>query len=103
MSPMSDAAISVRVPSWCTKAEDVQCVIDGSNNPVGISEGYLQLGRVTQGSKVTLTFSLPESSEKLNIGGVPYELLWRGYDILSLKNLSDYQSLMPRYKGRVNS
>ncbi len=26
-----------------------------------------------------------------------YEVSWRGYDIVSLKNLTDYQPLMPRY------
>ena len=89
--------LSVRAPLWCKRSEDIQCAINNSNKPVHISEGYVRFGRLASGSEVVMKFSLPQSNEEMIVGQIPYELSWRGYNVVSLKNLTDYQPLMPCY------
>lgn len=99
LSAKQELELSVRAPSWCKDAHDIKCTVDGSDKVVPLSRGNIHVGHLRPGSEIRLRFAVPERTETVVVGRVPYELAWRGYDIISLRNLTDYEPLMSRYQG----
>ena len=98
--PKRKMDVCIRLPGWCKTADDVTASIDGLALKAIINNGYMQCGRIPSGKEAVLEIALPESMEKMTVGQIPYEISWKGYEIVSLKNQTDYKALYGCYRDR---
>ncbi len=93
--------LAVRIPGWAD-LDRVQCTVNGKPRDLEFDGRYVSPGVVKKGRTVTLTFPIPERSEKILVQGPPmpgqvneYTVVLRGNSVVSIdppgKNYPLYQ------------
>jgi len=77
------AGLEVRIPEW-VKAEEVVCSVDGTSTQLSFQGRYAIIDRIQNGSLVTFTFPISERTVEEIIGEVPYTLIIKGNDVVSI-------------------
>lgn len=75
--------LTIRIPEW-VKPEEVKGIVDGYPRDVSFQGRYLMMGRLESGDSVTVTFPIEERTENAVIGNVPYSLVIKGNDVVSI-------------------
>lgn len=75
--------LELRIPEWVQPAE-VSCTVDEQPVSPSFQHRYLKIGQVQSGSTVTATFPISERSEEATIGGIPYRLIIKGNNVVSI-------------------
>jgi hypothetical protein len=75
--------LEVRIPEW-VKAEEVVCSVDGAPKELAFRGRYGIVDRIPSGSLVTFTFPISERTVEEIIGDVPYTLIIKGNDVVSI-------------------
>lgn len=94
--------VEIRHPEW-VKPEEVSCFVNNVPREIVIQGRYVQVGSVEMENVVTMTFPISERIEKTSIGGVPYTLLIKGNDVVSIDPPGQYHPFYQRehYRGKV--
>ena len=91
--------VRIKLPQW-EKGKGVKLMVAGTSRSFEVVNGYLECPDVRPGEKVTLEYDLPRRKTRDNVGGIDYEITWKGDSITSLVNTTDYVALLPRYQRR---
>lgn len=75
--------VAVRMPEWSDPLEVRMAIGDRTLNPV-VEGQYLKVSGLKPGDQVTLMFPVPERSEHRVIGEIPYKLVLRGSNVVSI-------------------
>ena len=75
--------VAVRMPEWCAPAE-VQVSVNGQPSRALVEGHFVQVGFLKPGDEVTLTFPVPERTLHRVIGEIPYKLVLRGSNVVSI-------------------
>ena len=92
--------LEVRIPEW-VKPEEVQCNIEGESRSLDFKGRYAKVGPVDEGQTATLTFPIPERTEKVQIQDHPgrvneYTLVMRGNTVVHIDPPGKYNPLYQR-------
>ena len=75
--------MAVRIPEWCQP--DAVRVTVGTEARRALVEGrYLRIGWLKPGDRVTLEFPVPQRVVHRVLGEIPYKLVLRGSDVVSI-------------------
>jgi hypothetical protein len=88
--------IMVRTPQWLDpRSPHLCCSVDGVGRAVTRQGRYIEIGSVTKGTYVTLTFPIAERTVNEKIGPATYTLVLKGTTVVSIdppgKNVPLYQ------------
>jgi hypothetical protein len=75
--------VAVRMPEWCDIAS-VRASVDGEVRRTLEDGRSIQIGWLDPGDEVTLEFPVPEETMHRVIGEIPYKLVRRGANIVSI-------------------
>lgn len=89
--------VRVRLPEW-ESGKGVNLSVGGAPRSFEVKDGYLECPDVRPGEKVILEYDLPAKKTRENVGGIDYDITWKGDTITSLVNTTDYEPLLPRYQ-----
>jgi len=76
-------SVLVRVPEW-VKGHETVCRVNSTLRRPGTEGRFLNIGRCSQGDRISITFPLEERTVKETIGGVAYTLVLRGSTVVSI-------------------
>ena len=93
--------IEVRIPEW-VKTDQVLCSIDGDPRKLVFRGRYALADRIQAGSLVTFTFPISERTVEEKIGDVPYKLIIKGNDVVSISPSGKYHPFYQRAHYREN-
>ena len=86
--------LEIRLAEW-VKPEDARCTVDGKPCDLTFDGRYARVGAVTAGQTVTLTFPIPERTDRVIVEKRPYTLNRRGNEVVWIdppgKNCPLYQ------------
>ena len=81
---IKDAArVAVRIPEWCDPVE-VQVQVNEESRRTLVEGRFVRVGWLRPGDRVTLSFPVPERTVHRVIGEVPYKLVLRGANVVSI-------------------
>jgi len=75
--------VVVRMPEWCNPA-DVQVSVGGESRKPLIEGRFVRVAWLNEGDQLTLTFPVPEQIVHRVIGEIPYKLVLRGSNVVSI-------------------
>ena len=75
--------VAVRMPAWC-RAGDVEVRVGGEPRKTRIEGRSVQVDGLHPGDRLLLTFPLPERVVHRVIGEIPYKLVLRGANVVSI-------------------
>ena len=75
--------VAVRMPEWCYPAE-VQVSVGGQARRALVEGRFVRVGWLKPGDHATLTFPVPERVTHRVIGEIPYKLVLRGSNVVSI-------------------
>ncbi|MAG36368.1 MAG: hypothetical protein CL878_09005 [Dehalococcoidia bacterium] len=75
--------VAVRMPAWCNPAQ-VGVRVAGQARRVLVEGQLVRIGWLQPGDEVALTFPVPERSLHRVIGEIPYKLVVRGSNVVSI-------------------
>ena len=75
--------LEVRIPEW-VKPDEVSCTVNGKKREIFFGKRYAQIGNVRKKDLVEVTFPITERVVKAAIGTVPYTLVIKGNDVVSI-------------------
>ena len=75
--------VAVRIPEWCDP-NDVHVSVGDRDRRTLIDGRYVQVGWLNRGDQVTLKFPVPERVVHRVLGEIPYKLVIRGSDVVSI-------------------
>jgi len=75
--------VAVRMPEWCDPTE-VIIGVNGERRRALVQGRFVQVGFLKPGDEVTLTFPVPERTIHRVIGEIPYKLVLRGSNVVSI-------------------
>jgi hypothetical protein len=79
------ASLQVRAPEWAeAQSPHVVCNFNGKSRSLRWEGRYVDVGAVTAGGVVSVTFPLPERTLRENIGPVNYTLILKGNTVVSI-------------------
>ncbi|MGD8998258.1 MAG: glycoside hydrolase family 127 protein, partial [Anaerolineae bacterium] len=93
--------LEIRIPEWVAP-EETSCVVDETPIELAFRGRYAQVGRVEGGSLVTLTFPISERTVETTIGDIPYTLIIKGNDVVSIDPPGKWCPLYQRAHYREN-
>lgn len=76
--------LEIRVPEWVNPS-DVCCFVNGAQRELAFQGRYARIGFVEPGNLATLTFPIFERIVDTVIGNVPYRLIIKGNDVVSIE------------------
>ncbi len=89
-----DLDLEIRLAEW-VKPEEACCTVDGKRRDLTFEGRYAQVGAVQAGQTVTLSFSIPERTDRVIVEKRPYTLIRRGNEVVWIdppgKNCPLYQ------------
>ncbi len=77
------ADLEARIPEWVVPGE-VSCSVDGTSVAPDFRGRYALIRGLGDGNLVTLSFPISERTVEATIGDVPYTLIIRGNDVVSI-------------------
>jgi hypothetical protein len=75
--------VEMRIPEW-VQPDEVSCAVDGKPVTPSFRGRYAQTGYVQGGSTAMVTFPISERTVEATIGGLPYTLIIKGNDVVSI-------------------
>ena len=75
--------VAVRIPEWC-KPDAVRVTVGAEARRALIEGRYLRVGWLKPGDRVTLEFPVPQREVHRVLGEIPYKLVLRGSDVISI-------------------
>jgi DUF1680 family protein len=93
--------LEVRLPEWVKLGEASATVNDGAR-PLAYQGRYALIGSVQSGDTVTVAFPIYERTVDTTIGDVPYTLIIKGNDVVSIDPPGKYYPFYQRAKYREN-
>ncbi len=78
-----DCDLLIRIPGWMDGA-DVDVSVGGSSQPARPDGSYLRLDGVSAGTRINITFPIPERQTSEAIRGTDYRLSWRGPTLMTI-------------------
>jgi len=93
--------LEIRIPEWA-RPEETSCTVDGQSRELTFQGRYAQVGRVENGSQIVLTFPISERTVEATIGGIPYTLIIKGNDVVSIDPPGELYPLYQRVHYRDN-
>lgn len=94
-------AVEIRIPEW-VQPEEVSCSVNGESRQLTFRERYAQIGHVQDGTIINLTFPISERTVHTTIGQVPYTLIIKGNDVISIDPSGEYYPYYQRDHYRNN-
>jgi hypothetical protein len=82
--PKVERELAIRVPRWTPRQSIRFHVGKDKADPVYAGQ-FAQLGRVPSGTRITVTYDLPQRQTNETDLGAPYEIFWRGDDVIGVK------------------
>jgi hypothetical protein len=76
--------IAVRIPKWIA-AEKLSVSLDGQALRPKIAGSWLRIEDARPGSRIELSFPIPERRTEEEIGGMTYRLSWRGITLMKIE------------------
>ena len=76
-------SVAVRMPAWC-RPQEVKVRVGNDARKILIEGRYVRVEGLHPGEKVILTFPLPERVVHRVIGEIPYKLVLRGANVISI-------------------
>ena len=73
--------LEIRLAEWVAP-EDARCTVDGVPRALAYAGRYAQVGAVKSGQTVTLSFPIPERTDRVIIEKRPYTLIRRGNEVV---------------------
>jgi hypothetical protein len=94
--------VEIRIPEWA-KLEEVTCFVSNIPREIVIHGRYAHVGSAEKGNVVTMNFPISERTEITSIGGVPYTLIVKGNDVVSIDPPGQWHPFYQRehYRGKV--
>lgn len=87
--------LEIRLAEW-VKPEDARCTVDGQPRKLTFDGRYAQVGAVQAGQTVTLTFPIPERTDRVIVEKRPYTLIRRGNDVVHIDPPGENRPLYQR-------
>jgi len=76
--------VSVRMPEWC-EPRDVQVSVGNESRKPLVEGRFVRVGWLNEGDQLTLNFPVPERIVHRVIGEIPYKLVLRGSNVVSIE------------------
>lgn len=76
-----DLDLAIRLAEWVAP-EEARCIVDGMERELTFDGRYAQVGAVKAGQTVTLTFPIPERTDRVIIEKRPYTIIRRGNEVV---------------------
>jgi hypothetical protein len=76
-----DLDLEIRLAEWATP-EETRCTVNGVGRDLTFHGRYAQVGAVRAGQTATLTFPIPERTDRVIIEKHPYTLIRRGNEVV---------------------
>lgn len=93
--------LKVRIPEW-VKPDEVVGLVNGEARQLAFQGRYALMRSVEPGDLVTITFPIFEQSVDTTIGNVPYTLIIKGNDVVSIDPPGKWVPFYQRAKYREN-
>jgi hypothetical protein len=93
--------LALRIPEWVQPAE-VSCTVDEQPISPSFQRRYLKVSRVQSGSTVSVAFPISERTVEATIGDIPYTLIIKGNDVVSIDPPGTLQPFYQRAHYREN-
>jgi hypothetical protein len=93
--------LEIRIPEW-VKPNDVSGFVNGSQRELAFQGRYALIGYVESGDLVTVTFPISERTIDITIGNIPYTLIIKGNDVVSINPPGKWCPFYQRSKYREN-
>lgn len=93
--------LEIHLPEWATP-NDVSGFVNGGQRELTFQERYALIGYVESGDLVTLTFPIFERTVDATIGNIPYTLIIKGNDVVSINPPGKWYPFYQRAKYREN-
>lgn len=101
ISMKTSCDLEVRIPEWASP-KDVSGFVNGTPRTLEFRGRYAQIGYVDPGNLVTLTFPISERTVDTVIGNVPYTLVIKGNDVVSINPSGVWYPFYQRTRFREN-
>jgi len=75
--------LEIRIPEWVEPGE-VSASVNGTQRELSFHGRYARAGYVKAGNAVTVTFPISEHTTTTTIGNVPYTLMIKGHNVVSI-------------------
>jgi hypothetical protein len=82
--PSAQRPLFVRIPSWAPRAS-LHASVDGTAIDLVSAGRYSVIGIVPAGSVAHVQYDLPDTTEHETVGGIEYEIRWRGDDVVGIR------------------
>ena len=77
--------IAVRAPEWVeSSSSGMSCQVNGVPRNISWRDRYVHIGKALTGDTVELVFPISERTVEETVGGVPYTLVIRGNNVISI-------------------
>jgi len=76
-----DLDLEIRLAEWVAP-EEARCIVDGTERELTFDGRYAQVGAVKTGQTATLTFPIPERTDRVIIEKRPYTIIRRGNEVV---------------------
>ncbi|MAE61895.1 MAG: hypothetical protein CMJ49_11135 [Planctomycetaceae bacterium] len=73
--------LNIRLPEWA-QPEDARCTVDDKPRDLTFEGRHAQIGPLKAGQTVTLTFPMPERTDRVIIEKRPYTIIRRGNEVV---------------------
>jgi len=93
--------LELRIPEW-VKPNDVSGLVNGTQRELTVQGRYALIGYVKSGDLVTITFPIFERTVNTTIGNIPYTLIIKGNDVVSINPPGKWYPFYQREKYREN-
>jgi hypothetical protein len=93
--------LEVRIPEW-VKPDEVSGLVNDEPRPLAFQGRYALIGYVESGDLVTVTFPIFERTVDTTIGNIPYTLIIKGNDVVSINPPGKWYPFYQRAKYREN-
>ncbi len=91
---VDEKEIFVRVSPWVDR-QKVQLTVGGVERKPVFKDLWLVVGQARSGEEVIVNFPLPESEENEVVNKRPYQLVWRGDQVVALSPKGSNQPMFP--------
>ena len=95
-------SLEVRIPVWASQKE-TRCRVNGADRRVSWERRYCQVGSVSPGDAVMLTFPIGERTDIVHIEKERFTLVRKGNDVVSIDPSGRFHPLYQRQHYRDNA
>lgn len=93
--------LEIRIPEW-VEPKDVSIFLNGTQRRITFRQRYAQVGYVESGDLATMNFPINERDCQTTIGNIPYTMVIKGNDVVSISPQGKWYPFYQRAKYRDN-